>query len=312
MYYPYLRGKQFELIALRELVDLLAENRLKIFPVIEPVKNSATLRKALQVLKESNLSFSVIVNPQVGDLTNNTGVIIDILHQELHEYSNFQPGIIVDEKTNIAPIIEKLNDFNLGTNGLTIVHNGERDDIGQVLETIEHFGPIRNNIINFRFTGKRYYRSFPAATRVSLDDYFRALNRNKDYLTVGDSIFSEEHLYFENDGYKGFGDYLTIGDSYTETGALPYAVAIHMSYLSEERKIRVKHFVSDSNDDQSDVAGKFAEALQKLISWVNDNNINTQAIEELKTLHNNGHFPGLGSLKKLSVMNHIEVVLSAF
>jgi len=181
MYYPYLRGKQFELIALRELVDLLAANRSKISPVIEPVKNSTTFRKALQALKDINLNFSIIVNPQVGDLINNSATIIDILHQELQDYSNFQPGIIIDEKTNVAPIIEKLKDFNLGTNGLTIVHNGERDDVLQVLENIEHYEAIRNNIINFNGTGRRYYRNFSVATRVSLDDYFRALDRNKDY-----------------------------------------------------------------------------------------------------------------------------------
>ena len=37
MYFPYLRGRQFELVALRELLelDLISE---KIVPVIEPVK----------------------------------------------------------------------------------------------------------------------------------------------------------------------------------------------------------------------------------------------------------------------------------
>jgi len=37
MYYPYLRGKQFELLLLRENADLLAKNN--IHPIIEPVKS---------------------------------------------------------------------------------------------------------------------------------------------------------------------------------------------------------------------------------------------------------------------------------
>ena len=37
MYFPYLRGRQFELIALRELLenDLIGD---KIIPIIEPIK----------------------------------------------------------------------------------------------------------------------------------------------------------------------------------------------------------------------------------------------------------------------------------
>ena len=36
MYYPYLRGKQFELILIRDNAEFLAKN--DIHPIIEPVK----------------------------------------------------------------------------------------------------------------------------------------------------------------------------------------------------------------------------------------------------------------------------------
>lgn len=39
MYYPYLYGKQFELLALREFLDQYADN-CQICPIIEPVKSS--------------------------------------------------------------------------------------------------------------------------------------------------------------------------------------------------------------------------------------------------------------------------------
>lgn len=38
MYFPHLRGKQFELIALRELVGVL--NSDKVMPIIEPLKSN--------------------------------------------------------------------------------------------------------------------------------------------------------------------------------------------------------------------------------------------------------------------------------
>lgn len=46
MYFPYLRGRQFELIALRELLEngVLSD---RIIPIIEPVKLSSTLIKGV-------------------------------------------------------------------------------------------------------------------------------------------------------------------------------------------------------------------------------------------------------------------------
>lgn len=46
MYFPYLRGRQYELIALREL---LANNKLgnNVIPIIEPVRLSPTLISTL-------------------------------------------------------------------------------------------------------------------------------------------------------------------------------------------------------------------------------------------------------------------------
>ena len=87
-------------------------------------------------------------------------------------------------------------------------------------------------------------------------------------------------------------------------------MAIHLSYDEKQtKKIKVKHFVSDSNDDTSDIAGKFAEALNKLIAWCDQTGYNSVAIPIFREYHNNGHFPGLGTLKKLSLMNHIDLVL---
>ncbi|HAF31177.1 MAG TPA: hypothetical protein DCG75_19230, partial [Bacteroidales bacterium] len=100
-------------------------------------------------------------------------------------------------------------------------------------------------------------------------------------------------------------------DNYSETGFLPYAVAIHLSYVDNDKKIRIKHFVSDSNDDASDIGGKFVEALKKLVNWCVEKNIpDTIAISQFKELYRTGHFPGLGSIKKLSIMHHIELVLN--
>ncbi|RGW12894.1 sce7725 family protein [Enterococcus asini] len=73
MYYPYLRGKQFDLLALKELVKA---ERLKktIVPVIEPVKQSKTLLQTLEVFRQKGQPFYLIDNPQAGDFLTETGL----------------------------------------------------------------------------------------------------------------------------------------------------------------------------------------------------------------------------------------------
>ncbi len=308
MYFPYLRGKQFELIALREMSSIMSENSDKISPIIEPVKNSSTLKTTIKELARNNVNFNIIVNPKVGDLTNNTKAILNIIREELSDTRNFQIATIIDEKTNnIEEIISIIDSYQLSYNGLTLIHNAIISNIETI---INGYNNIIYNIVNLHKTSKRYHRKFATITRVELDDNFLLLRRNKDYLVEEDSFFSEEHLYYKEEGFVGFSDYLTIGEPYSESGFLPYAVVIHISYTDDENKIRVKHFVSDSNEDTSDVAGKFAEALGKLIDWANTNNINSKAMNTFRELHNTKHFPGLGSIKKLSIMHHIELILN--
>jgi hypothetical protein len=136
------------------------------------------------------------------------------------------------------------------------------------------------------------------------------LPRNADYSDNIDEFFSDEHLYYKEEGYVGFADFLTIGQDYSDTGFLPYAVVIHLTYKNSKNEFWVRHFVSDSNLDTTDVAGKFEEALSKLIKFIDENEINTVACNEFREIYKNESYPGLGSIKKLSIKHHIELVHS--
>lgn len=310
MYQPYLRGKQFELIGIRELtIPVLSPNKAKVSPIIEPVKDSSTLKTTLKELINNDINFTVIVNPQVGKFKDNDA-IFEAIKSSVGNSKNYQIGIIFHNKSNHTKAIEVLQKYIDIVPSLTIIHNAAFDNINEILAEYQQHFQIKYNIINLSATSKRYHRNFDESTRVELDDYFDAQTKNSDYLKVDESNFSEEHLYYREEGFIGFSDYLSIGEEYSDTGFLPYAVAIHLSYAeSATGKIRVKHFVSDSNDDTSDIAGKFAEALNKLIAWCDATGYNSIAIPIFREYHQNGHFPGLGTLKKLSLMNHIDLVL---
>lgn len=309
MYFPYLRGKQFELIALREISEIMANKIESVSPIIEPVKNSSTLKSTLLELRNKNINFNIIINPSVGDLKNSSGTVLDVIQEQLNGFSNYQIAIIVNERTNVPEMLNILRERDIEFAGITLIHEAVTN-VSAIIDFTNDFS-FKNNVIYFQKTSRRYNREFDRNTWVGLEDFFITQLKNADYLTVEDSQFSEEHLYYQQDGFKGFSDFLTIGDNYSETGFLPYAVAIHLSYADNDNKIRIKHFVSDSNDDASDIGGKFAEALEKLVTWCEKNNIpDTIAILQFKELYRTGHFPGLGSIKKLSIMHHIELVLN--
>ena len=78
MYHPYFRGKQYELITIREMAPLLKEAGFR--PIIEPVKESlGRLEKALDAVVEVKGRAIVIVNPHHGDMSRGGTPVTQLL-----------------------------------------------------------------------------------------------------------------------------------------------------------------------------------------------------------------------------------------
>ena len=294
MYFPYLRGRQYELIALRELADLnLIGN--KIMPIIEPVSPSSTLISTVNKLVSKRLKFGIIANPKVGTFGKKEEKYLSECIESIFKST---PFFIVDDT---------VKDFFKYV-GKPISECGfiftRKDYIKEYSNLIEEASEIPMFTL---MPDEGFYRRSIHFNRVLLHDSFEAQPRNSDYSDNAE-LFSEDHLYFQDDGYVGFSDYLTIGEKYNEGGFLPYCVVIHITYLDEQNRVFIKHFKSDSNDDTNDPAGKFYEALSKFVEWNKENRLNTYAARELERLYQEGLYPGLGTVKKLSLMNHIELM----
>ena len=75
MYYPYFRGKQNELILIREQAKLISNS--KIIPIIEPVKrNLSPLNRAIEQLDLFETEYILIVNPINGDFASDNSLIV--------------------------------------------------------------------------------------------------------------------------------------------------------------------------------------------------------------------------------------------
>ncbi|EAM9236031.1 sce7725 family protein, partial [Salmonella enterica] len=79
MYFPLLRGKQYELIALKELSTIVPNDLFK--PIIEPVrKNLKQLEVAVKLLNKNKIIPIIIVNSEIGELKGNTNNFINNLY----------------------------------------------------------------------------------------------------------------------------------------------------------------------------------------------------------------------------------------
>lgn len=72
MYYPYLRGRQNELLGLQELLDA-GKLGGKVVPVIEPVKFSSTFINTLRKFVEKRHPLILIKNRELENLNRNIG-----------------------------------------------------------------------------------------------------------------------------------------------------------------------------------------------------------------------------------------------
>jgi hypothetical protein len=307
MYHPYFRGKQYELITVRETASLLKEAGFR--PIIEPVRETlGGLQKALDALVEVDGRAVVIVNPHHGDLSEDGGSLTELLKAEFRDNpKNVSAGILLKQGMTVKGAYDCFKTH--ADHSPTFIHAGFTEAKGLV-EKLGKQTKEQSHVFVDRFCGKLYQRHFQGAHRVLVKDGFQR-KRNRDYEFI--EPFSDLHVTFPDEGMDGFGDFLIVGDDYSETGGPAYAVAIHLTFIDPDQDdaMQIYHFVSERQDTPKDPAGKFAEALGKMIETLDKPKskvLETDAVREYRQLHEDGHFPGLGYVKKLSMKHHIETL----
>lgn len=308
MYYPYLRGRQNELLGLQELLDA-GKLGGKVVPVIEPVKFSSTFINTLRKFVEKGHPLILIKNPGVGKF--------DQEYREAQEKHEGNPQLMEQYKTILRS--EYIKDAFLTTREVyEKVINGEMDNSESIYLINTEKGDYRyyeehGDAINVRASfipgGDPDFKDEVEGDCIWLDDTYKKKKRNVDYIEEPDEFFSKSHLKFEKRGYQGFSDYSIVGNEYEESGFAPVAVAIHIVYFTDRKALNVHHFVSDTNLNFKDPAGKFAEAMVKLMDWEGLEAIRgTKGIEGLISYYEKEKFPGLGVIKKFSIMHHLELM----
>jgi hypothetical protein len=307
MYYPFIRGKQFELVMLREMAPRFAE--WGFVPIIEPVKgNFPALIRALNELMEKHCRFILIANPSVGELKqDNSSLRSEIFDSHLQNCDNYSVGLNMTASDSLE-IARSF--FKAHSKPIAIIHSGFSD--GKGLSTIigEDKPTITEQVFVGQLSSTLYRRHFKGVTRVIVEDGF-VIRNNREY--PASEPFSELYLTYPDMGCDAFGDFLIVGSDFSEGGGPAYAIAIHLTYADPDadNAIAIKHYVSIQVDTPKDPAGKFLEALKKLVDDVRKPGspiLKTTAVEEYFRLYKDKHFPGLGYVKKLSMQHHIELM----
>lgn len=309
MYHPYFRGKQYELITIRELAPLLKTAGFR--PIVEPVKEGlgkgpSGLEKALRAVAESEGRAIVVVNPHHGDLSG-TVALTEMLNNTL-SLPGISAGILLEPSMTLDAALAYHKRYISDTP--VFIHAGFTDAKG-LAEKLGNSMKDQSHIFLPQNSSKLYQKHFKDAYRVLLRDGFERRKRNMDYPPL--EPFSDLHATFADEGMDGFGDFLIVGDDYSDSGGPAYAVAIHLTFIDPDQddSMRIYHFKSQQRDTPQDPAGKFREALAAMIKTIDapgSRVLETNAVKEFRALHEQGHFPGLGYVKKLSMKHHIETL----
>ena len=304
MYYPLLRGKQYELIALKEFAEANPENTF-LCPIIEPVRvlNDALVRAA-GVLSKNRINYCVILNPVRGDYAIQSSRFEVPAFLEKFEGLDIKPIPAFYADGKCAEVQREIE--YLGLKDVMIIFEESFDmEIADSLCTHDSV----SYIVCFKADSKSNSRYLMKTGKniIRLDDRFIVRKPNTAYRGVDEDAYSEEFYYYKEDKFYGFSDYCVLSKEFIEGGTTPTAIAIHLSYRKREDAIWVRHFVSDEAFDTQNIRSKFGNAMKHLKEFYAETNTKpTQAVQQL--IDNSGKYPGLGVLKKVTVLSHIQLI----
>lgn len=307
-YFPFLRGKLNELMALRELAEEIAESG-KVIPLIEPVRSNPNTRISLDRFIQAAMPFLLICNPRHGDFDNRAGhqrLYDEIINEQLSEYDNWTPSLQLAADTNHGIVEQFLNRYD--EREVAVVYQG----LPTSQQTVELLS--NEHIIHHVFVGNSartaYIDSIDDESKIIITDRFRDQPRNADYPPR--EFFSDMNTTEGNPRGLDFGDFSIVGDQFSEGGGAAYAVAVHHVHYHQGAtgSLDISHFISDRTETTADAAGKSIEAVTHLVESLNRLlPSDTDACGEYREMAESGEWRGLGYLKRLAIKHHLELML---
>jgi hypothetical protein len=308
MYFPYLYGRQSELLALKSASTPYFSSGV-VVPIIEPaVTKSGALIRCLEDLGKKGNEVVVVMNPYQGEFKDGVGAQWKKeVEAVVKEHSSLLPGFLCRKGGTAANVQAFLKKYRSRDVALLYLNSGLSDD-----DMKDHVGApnVRYHVcMNGKMTVS-HRKLLPKDKAVHVGDHFNKQPRNADY--SGQEHFCDSHKDFEDHGV-GFGDFTVIGSELNLGGGPAGAVAIHATYKNEDNDdIWVEHFVSDETDVKvGTTEDKYLDAVAKLAAAHpprgHEFGMNP-ALNAYLTDNISGHFPGLGKSKERQIHHHIALM----
>ncbi len=304
MYFPYLRGKQYEVLAVRES-GFLSGNR--IVPVFEPTALSRPTLDRFRTIATNGVKFSIIVNSASGAPPPRLSATI----RELNKLEADLPGAVL-------PAFEIRADQHLSEvkrfaqtfkdRQCILVHRNHTHSRDALSRSIKCLSRPAVQILLEGGAARNKVKSLPAVGRVILKDGFSRCARNADYPQRSD--FDDLLYTYRSLGFDGFSDFSIVGDVYSRSGGPAKQVAIHLTEL-HQATIVTNHFVSQTPPQKGIDEAKYFNALNQLVFHTGDPpqpGFDTQGVLKYHQSNSSRHYLGLGKLKQWSIMHHIEII----
>jgi hypothetical protein len=302
MYFPYLRGKQFELEALLDVNPSVFRNTL-------PIVESITLgrRNLYARLSAQNVPLILVTNPfypQTNTLL--TSSIQNVIDNELANHASLTVGLIIDQRFNVSHLAAFLSSNPLREKAIVFRSNPTQTVLAAI-QGLLALQPVSYLIFDESKTTSRTQVVFNNHLKVVLlTDGFQRQERNADY--PANSAFDSIYNTWTTTSWYGIGDYVTIGDFFREGGGQAYVVCLHMTVPTTAGLI-IHHFSSISHPKTATFpALKFTEANNTLNNSALITPLSSTGLDLYRHWHNTQHYPGLGAAKKASMMHHIEIM----
>lgn len=294
-YYPYLRGRMYDLLALKTLCEQ-GQLGAHVIPIIEPVRDSKELQRTVQAFIKAQQPFSLISNPQVSVYGLNSTKLHPL--PDLRDLPFFHPAAILAADFN--------RDFvtaSTGQQSLLIARNY------RLLNAYRADPLLKQTTLAIGAEARLH--ALAGNHGILLTDSLTTPDHVADYAQLADEFFAPAYWHRSPVGFDGFGDYSLIGHRYFDKGMPSRAIALHVIYVTADGQLRIHHFVSTSNANMRGQKQKFFEALTQLVAWAPAHltGLNrTPALEQLLAYAQASRFPGLGIVKKLSLMHHLQLM----
>ncbi len=206
MYFPYLRGKQYEVLAVRES-GFLSGNRIIL--VFEPTTLLGPTPYRFRAIATNGVKFSIIVNSASGAPPPRPCSTIE----ELNKLESDFPGAVlpafeIRAGQNLSEVERFAQNFKHWQ--CILVHRNHTHSRDALKRSLKSLSRPAVQILLQGGAALNVVMSLPAVGRVLLRDGFTRCARNADYPRR--SNFDDLLYTYRSLGFDGFSDFSIVGD----------------------------------------------------------------------------------------------------